>query len=136
MSAHAARQQRAISHDQPVRHLSERQARSTLDRDRPIEQLLPVTKGGEIVEWLCLSPRADGIALVRHRVKDVGSADFMDVYEFPSVDPDEEHGEGHVLATFDASSKALSRSGEHGARQDRWVTEGVIQDEYADSKGS
>jgi hypothetical protein len=116
--------------------LSEDQARATLDQRRPIEQLLPVAGEGDeaVIEWQLLSPRTSGMVLVRHRVEDVGTADFLDVYEFPAVDPDEEHGEGRVLATFDGSSEALARSSEHGARPDRWVNGGVIEDEYADTK--
>lgn len=86
------------------------------------------------MQWLCLSPRNEGIVLVKHRVEVVGNADFVDVYEFPAVDPDEEHGEGQALATFDRSVEALAASIEHGALPDRWVNEGVVQDEYADAK--
>jgi hypothetical protein len=113
--------------------LTERQAVGTPDRGRPIEQLLAQSATDQtVIEWLRLSPQASGVTLVQHRVRDVGSVDFMDVYEFPPVDPDEEHGEGTLLATFVGSAKAVAASVTHGARPDRWVNDGVIQDEYAD----
>ena len=87
----------------------------------------------QVVEWLRLSPRSSAVGLARHRVQDVGNADFTDVYEFPSVDPDEEHGEGRVLAMFAGSAEAVAASVGHGARADRWVNDGMVQDEYADA---
>ena len=117
-----------------VRHLSEDQARSALDRRHAIEQLHQASVGSGLVQWLCLSPRDDGIVLVEHRVEDVGTAEFVEVYEFPAADPGEEHGEGRVIATFGDSAEALAVSIEHGARPDRWVNQGKVQDEYADTK--
>ena len=116
-----------------MRHLTEKQAIGALDRGCPIEQLLvPSTTDHRTIEWLRLSPQSSGITLVRHRVRDVGIADFLDVYEFPPVDPDEEPGEGMDLATYAGSAEALVASAAYGARVDRWVNEGVLQDEYAD----
>lgn len=85
----------------------------------------------KVVEWLRLSPRSSGVELSRHRVQDVGRTDFLDVYEFPSVDPDEEPAEGKVLAIFSSSAEAVAVSVRHGARADKWVNDGVVQDEYA-----
>lgn len=117
-----------------MRHLTESQAVGALDRKRPIEQLLaPASTDRATVEWLRLSPGSSGVTLVRHHVRDVGSVDFMDVHEFPPVDPAEEHGEGTIVATFAESTEALAASTQHGARTDRWVAEGVVQDEYADA---
>ena len=112
--------------------MSEPQALAALDRGSPIEQLL-AQPGTEptVIEWLRLSPQSTGVNLVHHRVQDVGEADFVDLYEFPPVDADVEHGEGTVLATFSGSAEALAASVEHGARADRWVTAGMVQDEYA-----
>ena len=116
-----------------MRHLTERQTLGALDRGRAVEQLLvPSTTDHTVIEWLRLSPQSSGVSLIRHRVQDVGSADFVDVYEFPPVDVDEEHGEGTVLATFAGSAEALAAATTHGARADRWVNDGVLQDEYAD----
>lgn len=104
-----------------------------LDRGRPIEQLLVQSTTDHMgIEWLRLSPQSSGVALVRHRVRDLGSAAFLDLYEFPPVDPDEEPGEGAVLARFAGGAEALAASIEHGARADGWVNDGILQDEYAD----
>jgi hypothetical protein len=116
---------------EPVRHLTEPQAAGALDRGRTIEQLL--ASDSTAIEWLRLSVRSSGVTLIRHRVRDVGGDDFKDVYEFPPIDPEEEHGEGTVLATFADGDEALAGSVDHGARVDRWVSDGMIQDEYADA---
>jgi hypothetical protein len=102
-----------------------------LARGRGVEQLL--ASEPTVVEWLTLSKDSTGITLRRHRVWEVGGHDFTDVSEFPSVDPEEDHGEGTVLATFTDGAEALTGSVEHGARADRWVNEGMVQDEYADA---
>lgn len=120
-----------LGDDRAVRHLTEKQAIGALDHGRSIEQLLARDSSG--VEWLRLSTRSAGVTLTKHRVLDVGSDDFKDVYEFPPVDAEEEHGEGIVLATFPNGAEALAACTEHGARLDRWVTDGMIQDEYADA---
>lgn len=127
----AQRHERAVGEDVAVRHLSERQAVSALRRGGVIEQLL--TADSTVVEWLRLSGQASSIKLVQHRVRDVGSVDFMDVYEFPPSDPEEQHGEGAVLATFQDAAEAVTASVNYGARADRWVNESMLQDEYADA---
>ena len=114
-----------------MRHLTETQAIGALARGRGVEQLL--VSEPTVVEWLTLSNDSTGITLRRHRVWDVGSPDLTDVSEFPPVDPEEDHGEGMVLATFTGGREALTGSVEHGARADRWVDEGMVQDEYADA---
>lgn len=122
---------RAVGEDVTVRHLSESQAVGALRRGGAIEQLL--TADSSVVEWLRLSGRSSIVELVRHRVRDVGSADFVDVYEFPPSDSEEEHGEGAVLATFRDAAEAVTASVNYGARADRWVNESMVQDEYADA---
>lgn len=117
--------------DVAVRHLSESQAVSVLRRGGAIEQLL--TADSTVVEWLRLSGRGSSIGLVRHRVRDVGTVEFRDVYEFPPSDAEEEHGEGVVLATFRDAAEAVTASVNHGARTDHWVNESMLQDEYAEA---
>jgi hypothetical protein len=114
-----------------VRHLTESQAVRALVQGRSIEQLLATEPGA--IEWLRLSSRPTGVTLIRHRVRDVGADDFKDVNEFPPVDPEEEHGEGTVLTTFTEGAEALAASIDYGARADRWVIDGMIQDEYTDA---
>jgi hypothetical protein len=120
-----------VGEDVVVRHLSESQAVGALRQGRAIEQLL--TADSSVVAWLRLSGRSSSVELARHRVQNVGSVDFMDVYEFPPTDIEEEHGEGVVLATFRDASEAFTASVNYGARADRWVNEGMVQDEYADA---
>ena len=108
-----------------MRHLTERQTLAALERRRPVEQLLPQSGTHvPVIEWLRLSPGSAGVALVRHRVRDAGTPGFLDVYEFPAVEPDEEHGEGKVLDVFSGCAEALADSRKYGAQADRWVTDG------------
>lgn len=123
--------ERAVRDDVNVRHLSERQAISALARGDVVEQLL--SADSTVVEWLRLSGRASSIELVRHRVQNIGSDIFIDVYEFPPSDPEEEHGEGVVLATFRDAAEAVTASVDYGARTDRWVNEFMVPDEYAEA---
>lgn len=118
-----------------MRHLSEGQALAALRRGAAVEQLLSTPDRLETLEWLCLSPRSSETYLIRHRVHNVSTPEFRDVYEFPPVDPDEEHGEGVVLDRFANAVEAFAAAGEHGAQPDRWVNEGVVQDEAADVSG-
>jgi hypothetical protein len=118
-----------------VRHLTESQAFAALRRGAAIEQLLSTPDRPERLEWLCLSPRSSEMYLIRHRVHNVIAPDYRDVYEFPPVDVEEDHGEGVVLGRFADAVAAFEAAGGHGARPDRWVNEGVVQDEAADTSG-
>jgi hypothetical protein len=115
-----------------VRHLTESQALAALGRGARVEQLLSSSNSPEVLEWLCISPRSEAVCLVRHRVQNLSTSDFRDVYEFPSIDPDEEYGEGVVLGRFTDAVEALAAARQLGARPDRWVNEGVVQDKAAD----
>jgi hypothetical protein len=121
-----------VRHHEGVRHLSEQQALAALHRGAAIEQMLTRAETPSTIEWLRLSPGASGVVMTRHRVEDLRGMDRLDIYEFPSVDPDEAHGEGAVLGRFARGVEALAESATHGAHPDRWVNDGVIQDEYAD----
>jgi hypothetical protein len=119
-----------------VRHLSRQQSLAALGRGDAIEQL--VSTGQTIVdtvEWLCLSPESSGFKLTRHRVQNIGDPDFLDVYELPPIDVDEELGEGLVVAICDDGALALDMAAQFGAVPDKWVNQGLVQDEYADRSG-
>ncbi|MEJ7557060.1 MAG: hypothetical protein WKF66_02055 [Pedobacter sp.] len=60
---------------------------------------------------------------------DEGNIDFIDIYEFGTLDPDEPAG---VLTTFSNQSEAINFSiREYGAKLDKFVSEGMIQEEYS-----
>ncbi len=71
--------------------------------------------------------------VVLHEVEEVGSSDFVDLYEFPPLVDDEYTGEGRVIGSARSVEDALARASAEGAQPGRWVNEGVIQEEHLDS---
>jgi hypothetical protein len=116
-----------------MRYLTEQQASAALQRGVAIEQMLTLALGGDprTVTWLSASPSDAGVTLRLHHVLDDGSEKFFDVYEFRSVDEDDYLGEGRVVGVY-PDAAALEAAVEFGARIDRWLNQGVLQDEYAD----
>ena len=109
---------------------------SALNRGRSVEQLLPPgeTDGQSTVRWLELSRAADGnIELRLNEAIDVGRDDYFDIYGFPPV------GDNDELAVrrrvFSSLNEALAAARQlYSASPDRFVNEGVTQDEYRDSR--
>lgn len=87
------------------------------------------------VRWLSVRPTDVGYAVRLHLVHHEGSAGFLDVYEFPPVE-DEHPGEGRLVGQYTDLATAMNAASAIGAVPDRWVNEGVVQDEYADLLGS
>lgn len=71
-----------------------------------------------------------------HEAEDVGSTDFADVAAFPSADPDDGFGEGRVVASSSEASEILDAASGFGAAADRWVNQGVVDDEYFSARWS
>ena len=120
-----------VGDDGTVRHLSEQQTLSALWRGASVEQMLTHSLSERRVRWLVALPDVDGITLRLHHVHDDGDADFLDVYDFRPVDEDEYFGEGRVVGHCPDAETVLQAAVGMGARPDRWVNAGVIQDEYA-----
>jgi hypothetical protein len=121
-----------VRHDRGVRHLNEKQSLLALKRGARIEQMLTRSLGEGTVRWLVLEPGMSGVALRVHQVHDTGNADIFDVYEFPPLDEEEDHGEGRLVALHPDEDSALRTASSIGGSPDRWVNAGVVQDEYAD----
>lgn len=85
---------------------------------------------------MSLSLVGDRFELRLHEAEDVGSIDFADVATFPSADPEDEYGEGRVVASSSAASEILETASGFGAAADRWVNQGVVDDEYLDARRS
>lgn len=83
------------------------------------------------VEWLSAAPTFRGIELRRFKVLDEGNDGFLDVHEFRPLDEDEYRGEGVLVGHFSRARELLDHAVGKGARLDRWVNKGVVQDEYA-----
>lgn len=125
-----------------MRHLTPAFAIAALGRGRQIEQFLGGAVEGEAssITFVTISPRGNAFRLSVHEVLDVGSADFLDVSEFPPIDEAEYVGEGRSLGTAASPTDAIALAESIvSARPDRWVNQGVVSDEYADylqSRGS
>jgi hypothetical protein len=114
-----------------VRHLSEHQALMALRRGASIEQMLTESLSQRALRWCSARRSGARFALTLHHVHDDGDDDFLDVYEFETVDDKEEVGEGRLVGEYSDAASVLKAAGAIGARADRWVNAGVIQDEYA-----
>lgn len=119
------------------RHLTLGEATSALRRGRQVEQFLGVANGPDgraVVRWVTVGEAHRVFRLTLHEVEDVGSDDFLDVSEFPPIAEDEEVGEGEVVGTSEEPEAALQLAEALGAAPDRWVNQGVVQDEYGDGR--
>lgn len=116
-----------------TRHLHPTQLEGALGRGGQVEQLLGIDSGegsAGVVRWASVCVVQGRFELRLHESEDIGSSDFADVAAFPSADPDDEFGEGRVVASASEVSKILEVASDHGALADRWVNQGVIDDEY------
>lgn len=118
-----------------MRHLTEQQAVAALERGASIEQMVTTALGTGSVCWVELVPVEGSFSLFRHETYDDGTDEFFDVYAFRSADPDED-ADGILLGIYPDAPTALRMAVRGGARPDRWVDQGVIQDEYADLRAT
>jgi hypothetical protein len=111
---------------------------SALHRGKPVEQFLGAREvdGERILRWIELSPASGDAVEIRVRdVYDEGDESYLDLYDFTEVesDDDEEDDDDAPSATAASLDEAIALCRDRwGADPDRWVNEGVIQDEYAD----
>ncbi len=114
-----------------MRHLTESNIESALHRGRYVEQLLSPTtlNDAAVLRWLELRTTDDRFTLTLYEVFDDGSENYLDVYSFEQVSPDDEP----VRHSFPTLDEALSfAESSYSAPRARYVNEAVIQDEYAD----
>lgn len=114
-----------------MRYLTLNQVRSQLAGRRTVEQLLPSRAGG--VAYVSVYRDRRGRFTVWHaECEDVGNADVVDLYAFPSLGPEAQEGQS---TSFESADAALAHS--HcslGASPDGWLGHGMIQDVYAGRK--
>ena len=121
-----------------MRHLTQLQALAALGRGAPIEQMLSENLASGSFSWLAALPRQGGFVMRLHHTVDRGSDSYLDVYEFGSVDEGDEGdegddlGDGESLGEYPDGATLMMAATEVGARPDRWVNAGLIQDEYRD----
>jgi hypothetical protein len=116
-----------------VKFLLEGQTLSQLISGRAVEQWLGHDDHGRyrVIRWIRIDPGKDrkfNVALFESF--DDGTLNFLDVYAFERVDPDALSG---TIAVFDSAELAVQFAVvEYGAKMDRFVGSGCIQDLFAD----
>ncbi|MER5960344.1 hypothetical protein [Streptomyces sp. NPDC001893] len=117
-----------------MRHLIPSFALSALQRGRQIEQFLGRVErdGQQGLRWIALSPGSSCVTIYVSDVEDVGTDNFLDITEFPPLDPEEETW-GREIAVLPTPVDALHLA-EHDLAADpqRWVNQGIVCDEYQD----
>ena len=106
---------------------------SALNRGHAVEQFLGgfEYEGSPALRWLTLQPEEDGVTLLVYESYDEGGEDFLDLYAFSEIDGEQgDSAAEHPCATLD-EALTLART-RYGADPERWVNEGVVQDEYQD----
>ncbi|MFC9646608.1 hypothetical protein ACFTZF_50660 [Streptomyces mirabilis] len=120
-----------------MRYLAEAFALGALRRGQSVEQFLgptgsPERPGIRYVEVRATTSRYE---VLLHTVEDVGHETFMDLVEFPPLDPDNDEEEefGRLVSITDDPLAALTAAEElTGAVRSRWVNTTMVQDEYSD----
>lgn len=112
-------------------YLDDRQLTSYLSLSKSVEQWLGVLSQDDytIVRWVRIDREKNGNYNVSYfEVFDEGNVEFLDVYEFSAVDPDEPYGK---IDTFSNYDEALSFSFDvYNCKNDKFVNAGLIQQEY------
>ncbi|WP_328330839.1 hypothetical protein OHA70_09845 [Kribbella sp. NBC_00382] len=118
-----------------MRYLAKQLAIGALRRGQPIQQFLGPATGFELagIRYLEIRPAAR-YELYLYFAEDIGTDQFFDVGEFPSLEVrDEEDGFGRLIARADEPELALETARRlAGAAMDRWVNAGLVEAEYVD----
>ena len=114
-----------------MRHLPATDIPAALRRGEHVEQFIgPSPAGVGYIRHVELRPVSNVIEVWVYDVEDIGSESTLDLYEFPTLEPD---GADMPVATFAGAVVAVDyASGTLKADPDRWVRGAVIQDEYLD----
>ncbi|NQX43247.1 hypothetical protein SAMN05421820_1166 [Pedobacter steynii] len=111
--------------------LQNEQLRTNLSLGRKVEQWLGYKQEDSyiILRWISLEKEDNGEFSVAYIESfDEGNEDFIDVYEFSTLDPDEPLG---IINTFSTLDEAIDFSlDEYGAEIDNFINAGMIQEEY------
>jgi hypothetical protein len=116
-----------------MRYLSESDLFSTLSSGGTVEQFLPPRVESEYraLRWISITRGdTDLFSVSRYEVFDEGDLNHLDLYSFSFVDPDEPSVEYPDLPS--AESALLIAERKFGADRRKYVSIGIIQDEYAD----
>jgi GH15 family glucan-1,4-alpha-glucosidase len=115
-----------------MRYLMYEQIRANLSLGKAVEQwLLPKQFDNyTALRWVTIEKNRDSTYTARYaECFDDGDENFTDVYAFSFLNPDEPE----VVNNFDSIDEALQfASDTYSTRSDKFVTAGMIQDEYKD----
>ncbi len=116
------------------RYLTEYFLQSAIARGREVGQFLGgfSHEGQPAIRYLVMRADEDGIVLSLYESYDPQDEEWLDVTSFEELDGVEqgEAAEEHHCASV-AEALALAEA-TYGARADRWVNEGILDDEYRD----
>ena len=113
-----------------TRYLAGSFIEGALHRGKSVEQFLGAGVGetGPTIRWIEIRPVRQALEVWFFEAPDIGSREFLDIYEFNG-----DAGPEEPLRKFNLCSEALQFAEEHfGASALRWVNEGVVQSEYED----
>ena len=115
------------------RYLNIEQLNANIRLGKSVEQWLGYTveKDYTILKWLRIDKEKSGQYSVAYiECFDDGDENFIDIYEFSTIDPDELYG---TINTFDSVEEVLHFAFDtYDALSDKFVSAGMIQEEYRD----
>ncbi|XTQ94035.1 hypothetical protein ACQR5W_19640 [Xanthomonas sacchari] len=114
-----------------MRYLAAIDIPAAFRRGKSVEQFLGRSdQGKQCIRHLELRPCKGVIQIWVHDVEDIGSELYLDLYDFPCLEPD---GPEAPVATFADPQGALAYAhAALAADTGRWVNAGVVQSEYLD----
>jgi len=114
-----------------IQYLKDDQIRARLRLGKSVEQWLGVVQETDytILKWLSIDKESDeSFSVTYFESFDEGNEDFLDIYAFSLVDPDEPFG---VINTFYSIADALEFAEViYKASPNKYISAGVIQEEY------
>lgn len=116
-----------------IQYLTDDQIRTRLRLGKSVEQWLDDVQEDDytILKWLSIDKENDeSFSVTYFECFEEGNEDFMDIYAFSLIDPDEPFG---VIHTFPSIVDALEfATFTYKASSHRYISTGMIQEEYRD----
>jgi hypothetical protein len=115
-----------------MKYLLPEQLKTHLSLGKPIEQWLSHQKHDDytILKWLRVDKEKNGTYSVSYtECFDEEDSNFLDIYKFASLDPDEPF----IINSFGTINEALTFAADnYQASEGKFVSAGMIQEEYKD----
>ncbi len=112
-------------------YLTKEQLRTNLSVGKAIEQWIGFAEETNytVLKWLRIDKENDNTFSVAYfEVFDEGNLNFLDIYEFSPIDPDEPYGIINTYNNLDEVLEFVKR--EYNANDNNFVNSGMIQEEY------